>query len=478
MPSPGSPSHPLLLQVGQVLDEVAATRPEMGSLLLGVSGGPDSLALMDLLHQDGRFRLEVAHVDHGLRGEASGEDARFVAAHCAERHLPFHKLALSWDELGGRPTGNLQGRARMLRRRFFEQTRSTRQLDGIALGHTRDDQVETFFLHLVRGAGRRGLSGMSVLEGDLLRPLLRTPRKDILAYLEHRGLTPRQDPSNTSSRYARNRLRQDLGPALERIFVPGSDQDPAEAIARAMDVMAREDELLDGLADQALGDAVRHTDRGLLVDREAVLSSPAALHPRIFRRLMRQARGGPLWLSSRNLDDLIRLAREGVPGKRLLLRGLAVENRRKDLCIHVHCTAAVLPPEGGWELPVPGVLALHDLGLRFCSRRSTVGEAPVPGATPDQPQTTFLAGAEALEGTLRVRPVARGMRMAPLGMEGHTRLLSRILMDAGIPRDERARTLVLEDRAGILWLVGHRVAERARITASTREVLLVQAEAL
>jgi tRNA(Ile)-lysidine synthase len=238
-------------------------------VVVAVSGGPDSLALLSLLREiipALPLHLTVAHFDHGWRPDS--ELDRDVVASTANRW--------GFDFRAGRAeigTPQTENAAREARYAFLRQTAAATGSSVIALGHTRDDQVETLLLHLLRGSGSRGLAAMRRREGDLARPLLDVSRQEIEAYLARLHLTPLRDPSNDDPRFWRNRLRQQLLPAIDSF-------DPAarELLARTADILSEEDRFLDQQVTALPDDVVR--------DREAFARLPPALQRRVIRRLV------------------------------------------------------------------------------------------------------------------------------------------------------------------------------------------------
>ncbi len=237
-------------------------------VLVAVSGGPDSLALLSVLREivpTIPLALVVAHFDHGWRGE-SADDARFVAGLAERWGYPW---ALGQADAS---LARTEDAARTARYRFLRETARASGCSLIALGHTQDDQVETLLLHLLRGSGARGLGAMRARSDDLARPLLGISRQEIETYLHLRQLTPVRDPSNQDVRFARNRVRRDLLPALDR-FSPASRR----LLARTAEILADEDRLLDQEAASLPADVAR--------DRAAFLALPVALQRRLLRRL-------------------------------------------------------------------------------------------------------------------------------------------------------------------------------------------------
>ncbi len=241
-------------------------------VVVAVSGGPDSLALLSVLREilpAVPLHLTVAHFDHGWRPD-SQDDRDFVASMAAKWGYEF-QTARAADG-----TPHTESAARTARYAFLRRTAAETNSTAIAMGHTQDDQVETLLLHLLRGSGSRGLGAMRRRDRDLARPLLDISRREIEAYLARLHLAPRRDPSNEDPRFTRNRLRQQLLPAIDAF-------DPAarELLARTADILGEEDRFLD--------EAIAHLPDALVRDRAAFAELPPALQRRLVRRLVPDA---------------------------------------------------------------------------------------------------------------------------------------------------------------------------------------------
>ena len=212
--------------------------PKEALVLAACSGGPDSLALVQVLQclaGEQGFRLAVAHVDHCFRGEASAADERFVAEFCRQRQLPYQAVAIDVPGYLQEHGGSSQDVARRLRYQWLRETAAALGASYIALGHHADDQAETFLLHLLRGAGTEGLAAMAEQEGLRVRPFLQVRRQERERYCREQGLTPRLDESNLKDKYLRNRIRHHLLPDLK-------DYNPeiVPALTRAADIIREE----------------------------------------------------------------------------------------------------------------------------------------------------------------------------------------------------------------------------------------------
>jgi tRNA(Ile)-lysidine synthase len=294
--------------------------PRSGTVVVGLSGGADSVALLDALASLRRrrgFRVVAAHLDHALRA-GSPEDAAFCAELCRALDVPLRVGRADVRARAARERGGLEQAARRERYAFLRRVREEEGAFAIAVAHTRDDQAETLLLRLLRGAGAAGLAGMRPRSGDVVRPLLAVSRGEVLAHLRERGLSWREDPSNADLAYRRNRVRHELIPYLEERFNPAI----RASLARTASVLADEAAHVRGEAERLLGVISREGENGaLLLGRRALAEAPTA----VARAAIRQAlvrTGGLARVGAVHVEGILRLARAKAPsGRRLPLPG-------------------------------------------------------------------------------------------------------------------------------------------------------------
>ncbi len=432
------------------------------TVIVAVSGGPDSVALLHLLHRlSGEFgvRLHVFHMDHGLRGEASAADARYVRDLAGTLGLPVTVVALPPGELKAM-SGSLQANARA--RRYEEMRRLARQIGAqrAALGHNRDDQAETVLMRLLRGAGTAGLAGIPPvrLEEGLtyIRPLLGIPRREILLYCQEHELHFRLDASNERLEYLRNRIRLELLPYLEREYSPALSRHLAETAA----ILRDEDALLDSLAAEVLR-RCRLPGEGAALQAEALLKEPVALVRRVLRLAAREVAGPAYDLGFGPTGEILRLLAENSGTRQLHLPGgLAL--------LAEYGTVRFLRREDGsgavgdhhWLLPEQGDLDLPELGLQVRVRPEPVEAGPW--------SATF--DADLLPGPLAIRFRRPGDRIWPVGMRG-SKKLQDLLVDAKVPRRLRDRIPLLVAGKEVLWVIGHRLDRRFLADGSSRRAV-------
>jgi tRNA(Ile)-lysidine synthase len=414
-------------------------------VVVGASGGVDSTVLLRLLHEAG-FAVVAAHVNYGLRREASDADEAFVRALGEELDVPVHIRRVTLVQ-----GGNRQDAARRARYSFFEDVAAVEGAAAVAVAHHLDDQAETVLLHLLRGSGPRGLAGMPaarpIRRGSavrLVRPLLPWPRAEVEALARREGWVWREDASNRSVRYRRNWIRRRLLPELEAGFGPG--------------VAAR----LAGTAEQvrALLDAAPEPPQRLPVEALRALP-PAERHARLLDALRRWAPDAPLrGTVLGRLDALL----DAQPGRRVAWPGAVVWRDREALVVEAvrgePASEAILV-----EVGVPVETAWGTLEVTPLDVSPTRVTAP-PGGNVEE------ADADALRPPLVLRLWRAGDRFQPLGFPG-TKKVSDLLTERKVPPSERARQSVLcaGPEGEIVWVVGHRLARAARVHPGTEHVV-------
>jgi tRNA(Ile)-lysidine synthase len=304
----------LVAAVDQALQR--AGPPARGdTIVVGLSGGADSTALVDALASLRRrrgFRVVAAHLDHCLR-EGSADDAAFCHSLCESLGVLLRGGTARVRERADREKGGLEQAARRERYSFLRRVRDDEGAALVAVAHTLDDQAETLLLRLVRGAGATGLGGMRPRSGDLVRPLLQVTRAQVLEHLRGRGLPWREDPSNADPAHRRNRVRHELLPYLEQRFNPRV----REALARTAGLLADEASYMQAQA-AALSAAIARREGAVLVlDRRALAHAPVALARAALRQALRDA-GGLRGLGQGHVERLLRLALSPAPSGRTL----------------------------------------------------------------------------------------------------------------------------------------------------------------
>ena len=274
-------------------------------IVVAISGGPDSIALLSILHHlrpSWKLTLSAVHCNYGLRGAESDGDQKFVEAFCQGLGVPLDVRRIEFHT--GRRKTSLQAEARDLRYRVMQEVAEKCGADRIAVGHTADDQAETVLLWMLRGAGLTGLSGMPAFrDNKIIRPLYDTKRQEVLAYLRTAELSFREDSSNFKPHYLRNRIRREVIPILNRL-VPSS----VDALCKLADICREDDRCMEQQVDILSSSAVkRRSAGGWTIDRSFLLELPHAFQRRCVRNLFRQNDGQFRSPSIRAVDRIIHL---------------------------------------------------------------------------------------------------------------------------------------------------------------------------
>ncbi|MBI4295097.1 MAG: tRNA lysidine(34) synthetase TilS [Chloroflexi bacterium] len=444
------------------------------TLVVAVSGGPDSVCLLHLLRElrtELGLRLHVAHLDHQLRGAESQADARYVAE--LAQHLELPATVEARDVAGYRLQHRLglEAAARQVRYEFLADVARSVGSRRVAVGHTADDQAETILMHLVRGAGGSGLRGMQpqtlwsglAVPLVVVRPLLAVRRREIEAYLQAQGLKPRIDPTNLELPPLRNRIRHQLIPLLSE-FNPSL----VEALLRTARALTDD---LDFIASQVArhwSQVVKEVPGGWALNRSQLSQIHPSLRRHLLRRALETVAGEPHDVEAIHIEQMMALLHKPAGSRLHLPRGLALYADYDRLLLGDDPERfSPLPPlTGEYRLQVPGVTQLA--GWQVVARL-------VPPGTSPQLQENLAAELDfGIVGTeLIVRGRRPGERFQPLGM-AQPKKLQDFLVNEKVPRLWRERVPLVASPRGVVWVVGHRIAHWARVTEATRQVLRLE----
>lgn len=411
-------------------------------MLCGVSGGADSTALLHLLHE-ASIPVAAAHVNYGLRGAESDADEKFVSEFCATRSIPFYIKKSSSDELYAIDS-NLQKAARDVRYSFFDDVCVKEAVSWIAVAHTSDDQLETILINFLRGSGLRGMQGMSFVNGNRVRPLLDIPRDKIETYLRSQNISWRNDSSNDSDNYLRNRVRHHVVPAMNL-----NDERNQSGWKHTVEQFRESKELLSGILDSIEFEISSETNGAYRISKLKLQQKPAS--SAILNYLLDKHQFG-FHFSKEQFADLI----SQQPGKHYYNAQYQLIVDRDDLLVTKRtqieqCEFVLERGEkiGEWsclELPANHTCEYSDL-------------------------TAYIA-LEMIDGPIVVRAWREGESMRPLGFDG-TKKVSDILTELKIPLHEKSTYPIVTCNSQIVWIPGYRIAEKYRVLEITKKILCI-----
>lgn len=418
------------------------------SVLCALSGGVDSVVLLHLLLQCG-VRVEAAHVEHGIRGESSRRDCRFVQELCGKWGVPLHVIHLDVPAQAAKEGRGIEETARAMRYDFLWKTREARRLETLATAHHLNDQAETVLMHLIRGASPVGLSGMRERDGALIRPLLPFSRAQIEQYAQENHLPHVEDETNADIAYTRNYIRHELIPCMEKL-----NPRAVEAIGRAAELVRRQ------------SDFVRQEALRVLRSRMygAALADVSDLHPGLRSEVIAQylrAQGTPEFSAA----DIVRIESllAGGVGRRVSLGKELFERDTNGV------RRVIMEPAGS------GRWALHSGENETPLGRFTLRTGKVPKNL-NLGKYAQVFDADKIRAPLFVRTRRDGDRLALLG--GGKRKLSDILIDKKVPRALRDSVPLIVMGEEILWAVGAAPGKTCAVVPESVQALVIEYQPL
>ena len=425
-------------------------------MLLAVSGGLDSTVMVHLFAQCS-YSFAIAHANFGLRGAASDEDERWVAALAHRWGVPFHTHRFATKDYAHKHLFDLstQMAARQLRYVWLEEVRAGHHYARVATAHHRNDQLETTLLNLVRGTGVAGLRGMLARQGALVRPLLFAPREALEAYAKQHQLEWREDASNASDAYRRNQLRHHVVPLLQQL-----NPNLLSTYERTRERLRATEQVLLAEVKRVKKDAYKKVEGNVWLDK-AVLRK----HPQATLLLAEMIR--PYGFSYQQARDVaVCLFPEATVGQRFFSTQYTLFVERAHL---------VIAKKNERPLTTKTIqVSDKQIELPWLTLTLTVRSAQ-NYALPRQQHRAAL-DADQLRFPLELRPWQAGDWFYPLGME-HRKKLSDFLIDQKVPRHRKASVYVLTSEENIVWVVGWRIDHRVRVTDQTQKVYEISSTA-
>ncbi len=436
-------------------------------VLVGFSGGADSTALLHALNalKDVlKIKVCAAHINHGLRGQMSDQDALHAKSCCESWSIPFFLKQMDVLTLSSALGISVEEAGRRVRYDFFKEAATSTGCHKVATAHHMGDQAETILHHLIRGTGLKGLSGIHpVREGTIIRPLLRVTRKEIESYLTSHDIPYRTDHTNRDNTYTRNRLRNTLIPKIEQDYNPAF----MEALVRTGEAAREDDEFITNFA----MDCYQKIGQASEEDIGFALNAFNACHPSIKKRLLLlsfKALGSGLTdIGTRHLEDILSLAAAGRTGSTIELPGgLRIQRDYERLRVFMHCLQSMstfVANDLKLPLHIPGIVALRDTDQVIAADRSIRDVLPTG-------HWCIYVDEDTIKGSLHVRWRQPGDRFHPLGLKG-TQKLKDFFIDKKIPRAQRDGIPLVVDDDTIVWVAGWRMSDKHRVTENTKHVV-------
>ena len=411
-------------------------------VLIAVSGGRDSIVLLFVLSQL-EYNIEVAHCNYKLRGEESDKDEQFVKNLCTQLKVPFHQKSFDTKILAQEEGVSIQMKARDLRYDWFENLKVNLKIDRIAIAHHLDDQLETILINLTRGTGIKGLRGMKAKRGDIIRPLLCVSRDEINDYLYANHIPFREDSSNASGKYFRNKIRHQIIPVLKEI-----NPSLFKAVSNTTDRLINVEEKWENYYNAWLQALVTKEGR-------TIISFDAAQKDSVsFLQQFLRAKG----FSYPDIDNLI-AAQNSEKGKRFFGQNswvLITGNKQYEL--YIQEDKDIKEYYLSDKLPINLKISVVSSPVEINSDLNKV-----------------YLNADKVQGKLKLRKWREGDWFVPFGMKGKQKLSDYFINNKFSLKSKEA-TWLLCDNEKVVWIVGHRSDDRYRVDRSTKNIYIIEIE--
>ena len=453
------------------------------SVLVGVSGGPDSVALLHaLLAFVPMFslRLGIVHLNHSLRREDSDYDAKFVESLAEKLDLPFYMKKENVRKYQRLHKLSTEEASRRVRYALFGYISERYGFNKIALGHNSDDNAELILMYLFRGSGAPGISGIPpVRDGKIVRPLIRLRRSEITDFLASKSIDYVLDKSNTDTKFLRNKIRHNLIPVLKSSYNPKI----IETLNRFSSIIQHENEWIEDITDSLFKQCVQAAERGRVtlsvknLNREHV-----AAKRRIIRKAIAIVKGDLRRISYRHIEAAIDLLQNGIFYKSLDLPDrIRIKRHKEELTVSKEKTSLrefnVKPTDAAslsfeYRILKPGTLLMKEIGIKIRLKLLQAGIEGFPAIFSDERMTAFF-DMDHLDFPLTLRNFRPGDRFTPLGMSG-TQRVKKYFVDKKVHPADRANCPVLLSCGKIIWVVGHRIDDSVKVLPLTSQALKIE----
>lgn len=437
-------------------------------VLVAVSGGPDSVALLHLLvalSSELALKLHVFHLNHQMRGAEAEKDARFVKKMAKDLGIPATFRSFDVPSFLKKSRFSPQEGARQIRFKLLEEEADKIEADKIALGHQADDQMETFLIRLIKGTGTDGLRGIPPVRDRFIRPLIEISRDEIEAYLKEKKIDYRLDATNLETRYLRNKVRRELVPVLKKY-------NPCflENLLKLTTIIRDEQAFLEEELGYWFPGKREKKEKGVL-PLVSFIGVPIALIRLFLRQQIAFVKGDLKDVEFKHIEPIVSFLEGKTPSIELDLPGdTLVFNEYENLIITKKALLRTLPVTRVW-LNVPGETEVPELKMKVIATfQDEIGETK-------RGSNAAMFDADVFEQPLSVRTRLPGDRFQPLGLRG-TKKLQNFFVDEKVPEKERDRVPLIESGGKIVWVVGHRIDDAFKLSDKTRKILLLECVAL
>lgn len=435
------------------------------SVLIGLSGGPDSVCLLSILNSLKTtlgIHLFAAYIDHGLRPDETPHEIEFCKNMCSANNIPFQTKPIDVFSYSKKMGMSKQEAARDLRYQVLDGIALELGINKIALGHNADDQAETVLMRLFRGAGPSGLSGIPAMRGHIIRPLIEVERIEIEEFLDTEKICFMTDSSNLKEDYLRNKIRRLMMPEIKKI-----NMDFIKTVSRTADIIRDEERYFSLLVTKTLMKLIsRKGDNHIELFIAPLEIMDTVILRRVLRRAIDETRG-LRGISFIHIEDIITLIKTGKSGDRIYLpEGARAIKKYSTLLI----TSEKPVMLGVYTFDSPGDVVLKEISMVIRSKIINISEFDYNKCLI---RNIVFIDADKVSFPLIIRSRRHGDYFYPIGF-GNRKKIQDYFVDEKIPRDERDSVPLITSNDNIVWVVGHRLDERYKVEKHTKRILQLE----
>ena len=439
---------------------------ESGDTILGaISGGPDSMAMLNclvLLKKDLKFKLLIAHVNHGVRGEYAKRDQEFVRMVAKDYNIPYFTKNVDMVAYGKELGISSEEAGRILRYGFFRKILSDYGGGKIAVAHNKNDQAETILHRIIRGTGLDGLKSMEFIKGDIIRPLLNISRKEIEDYIEQKKIKFVVDHTNLETDYTRNKIRLELLPYIKENFNPNI----IDSLYRLTRIATGEIQIIEEITTEKYNLIVKSAAGNSIIFNGAIFKLESeAIRKRLIRKAIENISGNLHGIEEIHINDIINLFQDAKTGKNIdISKGLRAKVSYSDFIIELRNNINTKLETKKIEIEEN---VLEEFGIIISLELISADEIDFNNA--DIKYIDY----DKVSGELWIRQRKSGDKFSPLGLGG-SKKLKDYMIDKKIPQDKRNSIPILCDSSGIIWVIGYGLSDKYKITEETKQTLRIK----
>ncbi|MDP4177663.1 MAG: tRNA lysidine(34) synthetase TilS [Bacillota bacterium] len=440
-------------------------------VIVAVSGGADSMSLLNILYEvkdQLKITIAVAHINHCLRGKDSDEDEAFVEDFCIKNDIEVYIKKVDINKLAEELGISSESAGREARYTFFNFIKEKINAQKIALAHNANDQAETLLMHIMRGSGMEGLTGIKPVRDNIyVRPLINIKREEIEQYCALNEIKYRTDKTNFENIYARNKVRLELVPYIKTNF----NNDIVSTLSRLADTIRKDNEYLDSLAEKKYKNYCEN-DRGKVIIYKRIFLEEEAILTRIIRRAILGVKGDLNNLEKVHIYDIINIQKNNT-GKKVSLPGnlqaynnygdiIIYDNNKNKICKDIYKSSYILKNDNN---------NIDSLGLKIQLRnikRNEITDFKTNGLTK-------YFDADKIKDIIILRFRREGDRFTPIGMTG-SKKLKDLFIDLKVPKEERDKIPLICFENEIAWVVGYQISNKFKVNNETKNILEISIE--